>query len=628
MVRFSFTPHRIAKAVAWLLVAAASLPSLAVAQSDCAVRSTTPANAYSLNVDTASYFGRGANDAINAVEYAPDCTLLVGGRTTVGGGGAFIDVSTVNSPLAPALSSSTGSVARLSRDGTTLLARSIFGAQVNDLAVNKTNGDVAVASDVALALMASDLRTVRWSVAGGANRVSITSDGRVAALFGKTLRIYAANGARLSETPINEAQVYDVAIDAASGLAFVTGFGQRDGRACSQLQVAWIRAYELGAQTPPTGATLRWRAYDYALGVADTHNDCADTRGRLVTIGEDGKLYFAGTSAGGNAIFRWDPQTRLNSAELYPPSGAWPAAFNVKPDGDNYVDAFNTKSNHITYLARFDPASGRQEAGFFLLSRLGVATDANPNGNTIEPRALAADREGRIYAGGFSAYQIENREKATINGTLLSAYSGGDAWLLVTSPDYAQRETWVVFTDGGNATVNGIAVSRGAAAIGAIVDKPGVYIGSGALQATAPTLTTEKSGYFATFKVPAAPTTARCSFDIDGDGDVNAAVDGLVLLRYLQNVTGNSIVARTGIATSGVNAARARASLARATLALDIDGNGVVDAATDGVLLLRGLLGFKGVALIANALGAAPSSGTWRNTAPAVEAYLATQCVI
>ncbi|MBL8309827.1 MAG: M23 family metallopeptidase [Burkholderiales bacterium] len=55
--------------------------------------------------------------------------------------------------------------------------------------------------------------------------------------------------------------------------------------------------------------------------------------------------------------------------------------------------------------------------------------------------------------------------------------------------------------------------------------------------------------------------------------------------------------------------------------ALDVDGNGVVDAATDGVLLLRYLLGARGSALTSGALGA----GATRNTAGAVESFLATR---
>lgn len=56
--------------------------------------------------------------------------------------------------------------------------------------------------------------------------------------------------------------------------------------------------------------------------------------------------------------------------------------------------------------------------------------------------------------------------------------------------------------------------------------------------------------------------------------------------------------------------------------ALDIDGNGQVEALTDGVLTLRYLLGLRGDALVAGATGACAS----RDTA-AIEAYLAARVV-
>lgn len=55
------------------------------------------------------------------------------------------------------------------------------------------------------------------------------------------------------------------------------------------------------------------------------------------------------------------------------------------------------------------------------------------------------------------------------------------------------------------------------------------------------------------------------------------------------------------------------------TTGVDIDGNGSAQALTDGLLVVRYLLGLRGAALIAGATGAA---GATRTTAPAIEAYL------
>ena len=55
---------------------------------------------------------------------------------------------------------------------------------------------------------------------------------------------------------------------------------------------------------------------------------------------------------------------------------------------------------------------------------------------------------------------------------------------------------------------------------------------------------------------------------------------------------------------------------------LDIDGNGLVEATSDGLLLLRYLLGLRGSALTSGALGVCAS-----RDAAAIESYLATRVV-
>ena len=52
--------------------------------------------------------------------------------------------------------------------------------------------------------------------------------------------------------------------------------------------------------------------------------------------------------------------------------------------------------------------------------------------------------------------------------------------------------------------------------------------------------------------------------------------------------------------------------------ALDVDGNGVADALTDGLIAIRYLFGLRGNALIQNAIG----PGATRTTAAQIENYL------
>ena len=153
--------------------------------------------------------------------------------------------------------------------------------------------------------------------------------------------------------------------------------------------MAWIRAYDF---TTTPDQTPSWTAYDYPKGVADAKSLCADTVGARVTMGRDGKLYFAGYRAGGNSILSKQSNDLNTNAD--------------NPSPDSFQKTTDTKSNNITCFARLNPSSGLVEKGSFLLSRndTSLAGNSQPNGNTIQPLAINADESGRVYVGGFSAY--------------------------------------------------------------------------------------------------------------------------------------------------------------------------------------------------------------------------------
>ena len=112
--------------------------------------------------------------------------------------------------------------------------------------------------------------------------------------------------------------------------------------------------------------------------------------------------------------------------------------------------------------------------------------------------------------------------------------------------------------------------------------------------------------------------------------DLNAATDGAsyaTALALMQQSTGSVMVAGfTGGGTSGVGQARVLRLENRTNAGnkcnTDIDGDGIVSPATDGLLLARAAAGMTGNAVIANALGA----GAKRNTWPLIRDYLITQC--
>jgi hypothetical protein len=115
---------------------------------------------------------------------------------------------------------------------------------------------------------------------------------------------------------------------------------------------------------------------------------------------------------------------------------------------------------------------------------------------------------------------------------------------------------------------------------------------------------------------------AAVTLDIDGSNTAtkyDALTDGLLAIRYMLGLTGSSLTAGAlGSTATRTDPSAIKAYLDANTWALDIDGDGNVDAPTDGLLILRYLLDFRGASLIQ----AAVATSAPRNTSAAIEAYL------
>ena len=117
------------------------------------------------------------------------------------------------------------------------------------------------------------------------------------------------------------------------------------------------------------------------------------------------------------------------------------------------------------------------------------------------------------------------------------------------------------------------------------------------------------------------------SFDFDGNGTYDALTDGLLFLRYAFDFTGSDVTDGVVANDSSMTNAEILASLETAKGSFgDIDGNGVVDALTDGILLIRSLFGFSGDALISGAVGDSTTTGAvgdaTRTTAAEIQTYI------
>lgn len=87
------------------------------------------------------------------------------------------------------------------------------------------------------------------------------------------------------------------------------------------------------------------------------------------------------------------------------------------------------------------------------------------------------------------------------------------------------------------------------------------------------------------------------SIDIDNDGNSAAATDGVLLLRYLFGIRDATLTNSAVGANAERNAAAISSYVSALGNALDIDGDNAVNATTDGLLVLRYLLGLRGTAL-------------------------------
>ena len=112
-----------------------------------------------------------------------------------------------------------------------------------------------------------------------------------------------------------------------------------------------------------------------------------------------------------------------------------------------------------------------------------------------------------------------------------------------------------------------------------------------------------------------------CILDIDGNGKLDALSDGLMLLRAMFGLTGTAVT-NNAIGQQATKTTWAEIQPLIHSAALDIDGNGTTDALTDGLMIIRALFGLTGTAVTNNALGQNATRVTW----PAIRDYLNSVC--
>ena len=139
-----------------------------------------------------------------------------------------------------------------------------------------------------------------------------------------------------------------------------------------------------------------------------------------------------------------------------------------------------------------------------------------------------------------------------------------------------------------------------------------------------PTITGQSKRWLAALAIgllaSASATHAACNLDIDGNGTPDAATDGLLLIRHLLGFTGNALTQ----GALGVGATRDAGQIQAFINSqnYDFDGNGKRSAATDGALAVRYLAGLTGAALSSGAIAA----GAKRQSGADVISFIQAGC--
>ena len=122
--------------------------------------------------------------------------------------------------------------------------------------------------------------------------------------------------------------------------------------------------------------------------------------------------------------------------------------------------------------------------------------------------------------------------------------------------------------------------------------------------------------------IKATSALSEIDWDIDNDGRADALTDGLLFLRFTFGLSGisltNGLISDGSEFTSASDIERELKSIYDASG--DIDGDGNIDALTDGLLLLRYLFGLSGESLTSGVV----ASGAVRTDGSSIGSYIGT----
>ena len=454
-----------------------------------------------------------------------------------------------------------------------------------------------------------DAFVFRLSAGTGAIVWAKNFGGKGAATYGRAMTAAAgsiylggdfatANLATPALTRIGFQDAYAIKLDAATGsLAWAKNFGGPD---------SIVGGYAL---------TIDGSGNVYLAG---GFSGFVLTTPRLDYMGGSGDAFVFKLNAGAGTV-TW--------AKTFGGSGAEAFAVALASDGlaNIYLGGFFARADITTPpLTRIGPWT---TFAFKLDTATGNTTWAKnfggPGADTF-PAALAADAAGIVYIGGYfqnanlttppltkignvDAFIVNYPTVAPAPGTLTVTKSGSGAGVVNSSPPGIDCNADCSEAYAASAVVTLTAMASAGSVFSGWL---GPCAGPGSCNVT---INGDRS-VIAVF----APSGTSFKYDPDVNKKSDALTDGLIILRHLFGLTGSSVTSGALAPDATVtDPATIRQLLTDIAPLLDVDGNGQIDALTDGLMIIRYMFGLRGASLTAGAVG----SGATR-TGAQIEALL------
>ncbi len=388
----------------------------------------------------------------------------------------------------------------------------------------------------------------------------------------------------------------------------------------AQIAAVPVGAAPIGVAVAPNGRYVYVTLHNSnAVSVISTNTNAvqaqiqAGTRPVGIAVSPDGKrLYMSNflTATAAGAGSQWvngtltviDAVSRTAQTSIF--VGANPAGVAVSPDGSR------------VYVAN---------SGSGTMSVISTATDTVTSTIAVgaSPFGVAASPDGqRVYVAnsGDASVSVINAATLTLASTIRVgghamgvAVSDDSTRVVVSNPfdnsisvvDAATQTVVATTTAGIGLAPAGVSFTPGGTTALVANSRAGTVSAVNAISGAAAALAASSLGSPLSLGKFVA-TTPLCALDVSGDASVSSASDGVLILRHMLGFRGLALTQGIAGIGAGVNATMIEQSIA--ALNLDADGDTAVNPTTDGLLLVRALLSLTDTALIANARNSASPS--------------------